>query len=141
MAVVINHVIVHCRDKQESARFMAEILGLPEPTPFHRFLVVQMDNGATLDFLDSPDQEIVWEHFAFLVGESDFDQIFARMTERGLPYWSDPFFEHPGEINTDDGGRSVYFQDPNKHLLEILTVPYGGERLAAKYTGVDGHSR
>ena len=78
MSVVINHVIVHCRNKEESAAFLAEILGLPAPSAFHRFQVVRMDNGATLDFLDSPDEEIVWEHFAFLVGEADFDVLKAH---------------------------------------------------------------
>jgi len=134
MSVVINHVIVHCRNKEESAAFLAEILGLPAPSAFHRFQVVRMDNGATLDFLDSPDEEIVWEHFAFLVGEADFDLILNRVKQRGIQFWSDPFCTKAGQINTDDGGRAIYFRDPNHHLLEILTVPYGGDRLAAKYT-------
>lgn len=133
MTVVINHIVVHCHDKEQSAAFVADVLGLPEPTTFHRFKVVRLDNGATLDFLDSPDHEIVWEHFAFLVGESDFDAIFARIQKRNIQFWADPFSKLPGEINTDDGGRAIYFKDPNNHLLEILTVPYGGERLAAKY--------
>ncbi len=109
MAVVINHIIVHCRNKEESASFLADVLGLPAPTSFH------------------------WEHFAFLVDESDFDAIFARIQQRNIQFWSDPICKRPGEINTDDGGRSIYFKDPNNHLLEILTVPYGGEHLAAKY--------
>lgn len=134
MSVVINHVIVHCHNKEESAAFMATILGLPEPSTFHRFQVVRLDNGATLDFLDSPEEEIVWEHFAFLVSESDFDAILGRIQARNIPFWSDPFGKIPDQINTDDGGRSIYFRDPNNHLLEILTVPYGGDRLAAKYT-------
>ncbi|MCP9831494.1 VOC family protein [Synechococcus sp. HJ21-Hayes] len=133
MAVVINHIVVHCYNKEESAAFIADVLGLPEPRPFHCFQVVCLDNGATLDFLDSPDNEIVWEHFAFLVDEGDFDAIFARIQTRKMQFWSDPFCKLPGVINTDDGGRSIYFKDPNGHLLEILTVPYGGERLAAKY--------
>jgi catechol 2,3-dioxygenase-like lactoylglutathione lyase family enzyme len=133
MAVVINHIIVHCRNKEESAAFLADVLGLPAPTSFHRFQVVRLDNGATLDFLDSPEDEIVWEHFAFLVDESDFDAVLARIQQRNIQFWSDPFCKLPGQINTDDGGRSIYFKDPNNHLLEILTVPYGGERLAAKY--------
>jgi catechol 2,3-dioxygenase-like lactoylglutathione lyase family enzyme len=120
MSVVINHIVVHCHNKEASASFLADILGLPEPTTFHRFQVVRLDNGATLDFLDSPDNEIVWEHFAFLVDESDFDAILSRIKMRNVQFWAEPF-------------GSLYFKDPNNHLIEILTVPYGGERLAAKY--------
>jgi catechol 2,3-dioxygenase-like lactoylglutathione lyase family enzyme len=133
MSVVINHIVVHCHNKEASASFLADILGLPEPTTFHRFQVVRLDNGATLDFLDSPDNEIVWEHFAFLVDESDFDAILSRIKMRNVQFWAEPFGTRLGEINNDDGGRSLYFKDPNNHLIEILTVPYGGERLAAKY--------
>jgi catechol 2,3-dioxygenase-like lactoylglutathione lyase family enzyme len=124
MPVQLNHTIVNVRDKQESARFLVEILGLPEPTPFGPFLVVQVDNGVSLDFADDHG-EVDPQHYAFLVGEAEFDAIFGRITERGLPYWADPFKQHPGEINTNDGGRGVYWDDPNGHRLEIITRPYG----------------
>jgi catechol 2,3-dioxygenase-like lactoylglutathione lyase family enzyme len=124
MPVQLNHTIVNVRDKRESARFLAEILGLPRPTPFGPFLVVDVDNGVSLDFAD--DQGPVQpQHYAFLVGEAEFDEIFGRITERGLPYWADPFKRHPGEINTHDGGRGVYWDDPSGHRLEIITRPYG----------------
>jgi len=125
MAVQLNHTIVSVRDKQESARFVTEILGLPEPTPFGPFLVVEAANGVSLDFADDHGP-VHPQHYAFLVGETDFDDIFGRIRERGLPYWADPFRNRPGEINTHDGGRGVYWCDPSGHFLEILTVPYGG---------------
>ena len=65
------------------------------------------------------------QHYAFLVDDPDFDDIFGRIKERDLPYWADPFRRYPGEINTNDGGRGVYWEDPNGHLLEIITRPYG----------------
>ena len=65
-------------------------------------------------------------HYAFLVGEAEFEEIFGRIKERGLDYWADPFKNRPGEINHNDGGRGVYWDDPNGHVLEIITVPYGG---------------
>ena len=57
--------------------------------------------------------------------KSEFDEIFGRIRERGLSYWADPARGKVGEINHHDGGRGVYFEDPNGHLLEILTRPYG----------------
>ena len=124
MAVRLNHTIVSVRDKRESATFLAEILGLDQPTPFGPFLVVQVDNDVSLDFAD--DQGPVHpQHYAFLVSETEFDEIFGRIRERGLEYWADPHHDQLGKINTRDGGRGVYFQDPGGHYLEIITRPYG----------------
>jgi catechol 2,3-dioxygenase-like lactoylglutathione lyase family enzyme len=124
MTVQLNHTIVAARDKQRSATFLSEILGLPEATRFGPFLVVEVDNGASLDFHDT-EGEITPQHYAFLIGEDDFDDIFGRIQDRGLEYWADPFKSRPGEINRNDGGRGVYFDDPDGHLLEVITRPYG----------------
>jgi catechol 2,3-dioxygenase-like lactoylglutathione lyase family enzyme len=124
MAVQLNHTIVTVRDKRESATFLAEILGLRQPTPFGRFLVVQVDNDVSLDFADGHG-EVKPQHYAFLVGETEFDEIFGRIRARGLTYWADPGRRRPGEINTNDGGRGVYWEDPSGHFLEIITRPYG----------------
>ena len=124
MAVQLNHTIVAARDRHESAIFLSEILGLKPPATYGPFAVVELDNEVSLDFIDDP--EIHQRHYAFLVTEAEFDAIFARIRDRGLPYWADPFERHPDEINTNDGGRGVYWSDPNGHKLEILTVPYGG---------------
>ena len=122
MPVQLNHTIVHARDKRESATFLSGILGLPEPTPYGPFLVVEAANGVSLDFIEEPGEP---QHYAFLVTEEEFDAIFDRITERGLTYWADPARRRPGEINTNDGGRGVYWEDPNGHFLEIITRPYG----------------
>ena len=66
------------------------------------------------------------QHYAFLVSEHEFDQIWARIKDRGLTFWADPFHRHQGRINTNDGGRGLYWSDPNGHNLEIITRPYGG---------------
>jgi catechol 2,3-dioxygenase-like lactoylglutathione lyase family enzyme len=124
MAVQLNHTIVSAHDKQASAAFMSEILGLAPPTPYGPFLVVEADNGASLDFADW-DESVVSQHYAFLVGETEFDEIFGRIRDRGLPYWADPHQSAEGQINHADGGRGVYFEDPSGHLLEIITRPYG----------------
>ena len=126
MSVQLNHTIVHSRDKREAAEFFRSILGLPEPVPYGPFLAVACDNGVTLDFADDHEGEFTPQHYAFLVADAEFDEIFGRIKERELPYWADPFHRQPGAINTNDGGRGLYWDDPNGHVLEIITVPYGG---------------
>lgn len=124
MAVQLNHTIVYASDKEASASFLADVLGLASPTPFGPFMTVETANDVTLDFLDT-DEEIAGQHYAFLVSETEFDEIFGRIRDRGLDYWADPGHRRPGQINTNDGGRGVYFNDPDGHNLEIITRPYG----------------
>ncbi len=124
MSVQLNHTIVWCRDKHVSAKFLADVLGLPAPSRFGPFLVVEAANGVSLDYHDA-DGTIAPQHYAFLIGEGEFDEIFGRIRQRGLQYWADPGRSQPGRINDNDGGRGVYFQDPDGHLLEIITRPDG----------------
>lgn len=128
MSIAFNHTIVASHDKQASAGFLAELLGLPPPEPFSHFLVVGLDHGASLDYSEVPaDEPIHPQHYAFLVSETEFDEIYARITGRGLDHWADPQRTRPGEINHRDGGRGVYFPDPDGHNMEILTRPYGSD--------------
>jgi extradiol dioxygenase family protein len=124
MPVQLNHTIVNVRDKRESATFLADVLGLAAPYPFGPFLVVEMENGVSLDFADDHGPPHP-QHYAFLVSEEDFDRVFARIQQRGLTYWADPGRRRPGEINTNDGGRGLYWEEPSGHFLEIITRPYG----------------
>jgi catechol 2,3-dioxygenase-like lactoylglutathione lyase family enzyme len=124
MAVDFNHTIVSARDNQKSATFLAEILSLPAPRPWGPFLMVRTENGANIDFMNT-DDEITPQHYAFLVSESDFDKIFGRIRDKRLTYWADPGQTKVNEINHHDGGRGVYFEDPDRHLLEVITRPYG----------------
>ena len=125
MAVELNHTIVTVRDKHEAATFLTELLGLPPYTTFGPFAVVELANGVSMDFADDHG-DVVPRHYAFLVTESEFDEIYGRIKSRGIDYWADPGQRRPGEINHNDGGRGVYWLDPNGHFLEIITVPYGG---------------
>ena len=128
MTVQLNHTIVAAHDKRTSARFLADLLGLQVSPQYGPFIPVAIPNGVTLDYMDQPGSgfaEITPQHYAFLVSEDDFDAIFGRIREAGLTYWADPAHRREGEINTNDGGRGVYFDDPNGHVLEILTRPYG----------------
>jgi catechol 2,3-dioxygenase-like lactoylglutathione lyase family enzyme len=124
MSVHLNHTIVAARDKRESAGFLADLLGLEAPTTYGPFSVLRLDNDVSLDFVD--DVEVHPRHYAFLVTEEEFDEIFGRIRARGLDFWADPFQHRAGEINTNDGGRGVYWLDPDGHVLEIITRPYGG---------------
>ena len=123
MAVQLNHTIVSARDSHASAGFLAELLGLPAPGRFGPFVTVETANGVTLDFVDT-DGDITPQHYAFLISEGEFDEIFGRVRERGLAFWADPGKRQPGQINHADGGRGVYFEDPDGHVLENITRPY-----------------
>ena len=125
MSVKLNHTIVHASDRDATATFLTEILGLPAPSSYGPFLVVEVDNEVSLDVVHDPGP-ISKQHYAFLVSEDDFDAIFDRIKARDLAYWADPSHRRAGEINTNDGGRGVDWDDPDGHNLEIITRPYGG---------------
>ncbi len=126
MAIEFNHTIVAARDRTESATFFTEMFGLPAAKEFGPFLAVTIAHRASLDYAQAPaGADIVPQHYAFLVSESEFDEIYGRIRQRGLQHWADPHGQHPGEINHHDGGRGVYFRDPSGHNLEIITRPYG----------------
>ena len=125
MSVELNHTIVHVSDRFAAATDLAEILGVDPPTTFGPFQVLTLANGVSLDFADdhgAPHSQ----HYAFMVGEEEFDAIRQRIVDRGRPFWADPSHRREGEINTNDGGRGLYWEGPSGHNLEIITVPYGG---------------
>jgi catechol 2,3-dioxygenase-like lactoylglutathione lyase family enzyme len=125
MTVQLNHTIVEAQDRDATADFLVEILGLAEAKKFGPFRVVELGNGVSLDVIQA-DGPVHPQHYAFLVGEDEFDHIWDRIKKRGLTFWADPFRRQPGRINTNDGGRGLYWADPNGHNLEIITRPYGG---------------
>jgi catechol 2,3-dioxygenase-like lactoylglutathione lyase family enzyme len=133
MTIRLDHTIVPARDKLASAAFFAELFGLTVRTG--HFAQVQVNESLTLDFADEAEP---WggpgfdprtgrsHHYAFHVGEDEFEAIFGRVKARGIPYGSEPHRHTDGRINTRRGGRGFYFEDPNGHLLEIMTVPETG---------------
>jgi len=122
----LNHTIVWCRDRMRSSAFLTDILGLPPAKPFLHFMVVELGNGVSLDFMEK-EGEVAAQHYAFLVSDAEFDAGFGNIRRQGVAYWADPARQHPGEINTHWGGRGVYFTDPDGHLMEMITRPYGNE--------------
>ena len=119
----LNHLIVHARDKDASAEFLADILGVTAGPQWGPFRPVQTANGVTLDFINA--EKVHTTHYAFLVDDREFDEGFAKIRKAGIPYYARPDKSGHGEINTYYGGRGVYFEDPDGHLLELITKPYG----------------
>lgn len=125
MPVQLNHTIVEARDRDRTAEFLVDLLGLPAAASYGPFRVVELGNGVSLDVIQA-DGPVHPQHYAFLVDEDEFDRIWDRIKERELTFWADPFHRSAGEINTNDGGRGLYWSDPDGHNLEIITRPYGG---------------
>src|SRR5215211_3545519 len=111
MTITFNHTIVAAYDKKRSATFLTELFDLPSPTPFAQFMMVTLANDVSLDYADVPEgEEVRSQHYAFLVSEEEFDDIYGRIKQWGLDHWADPAASRPGEINHNDGGRGVYFR-------------------------------
>ncbi|WP_194814451.1 VOC family protein [Nocardia sp. XZ_19_385] len=128
MSVQFNHTIVGCRDKQVSAEFWSDILGLEIGKEAGPFIPLTTENGVTFDLANVPPfiEEIPPQHYAFLISEAEFDVAYAKIQRYKLDHWADPQKHGVNEINHHDGGRGVYFEDPSGHYLELITVPYGG---------------
>ena len=124
MAVHLNHTIVEAEDRDLTADFLVGLLGLAPAVTFGPFRVVALGNDVSLDVAQATGP-IHPQHYAFLVSEAEFDEIWERIKQRELTYWADPYRRHRGQINTNHGGRGLYWDDPNGHILEIITRPYG----------------
>jgi len=136
MTIRLDHTIVPTKDKVASAKFFAEIFGLKVKPGRGYFAQVRINKSLTLDFSDEPED---WGgpdhldsetgpslHYAFHVSDAEFEAIFSRVKAKALPYGSEPDSPTDGHINTRRGGRGFYFEDPNGHLLEVMTVPETG---------------
>jgi catechol 2,3-dioxygenase-like lactoylglutathione lyase family enzyme len=121
MSIQFNHTIVWCHDKQASSQFLTQTLGLPPARPFLHFMVVQLSNGVSMDFMEKAG-EVSPQHYAFQVADQEFEDVLARLQARSQPIWADPGRSLGGQLNHRFNGRGFYFDDPNGHLLECLTV-------------------
>ena len=120
MAIVLDHTIVPARDKVASAKFFARIFGLAYEGPHSHFTPVKVNDNLTLDFDDRENFES--HHYAFRISESEFDAIFGRVKGEGIAYGSGPRSRKDMQINHRKGGRGFYFEDPNGHVLEVMTA-------------------
>ncbi len=121
MAIVLDHTIEPARDKEASARFFAQIMGLSYQGASGHFAPVQVNESLTFDF----DNRETFEshHYAFYISDDEFDAILGRVRAAGRPYGSGPMSHQDGKINTRRGGRGFYFADLDGHLLEVMTTP------------------
>ena len=132
MAIGFDHHILPSTDRDRSARFLAEVLGLPEPRQEGPFLAVDLSNDVAI-YVAGWDRTVTPQHYAFLVDEEDLDGVLARLEARGADWWADPEGTALRQVNHDDGGRGCYFRDPDGHWLEVLTVRYGGRPAATRH--------
>ena len=120
MTIKLNHTIVPSHDKTESAKFFARIFGLKYESSNSHFDCVHLDES--LVFLFDNYESFESHHYAFKVGEDEFDAIFGRVRDEGIAYGSRPSSQDDMTINHNNGGRGVYFRDANGHSLELLTA-------------------
>jgi catechol 2,3-dioxygenase-like lactoylglutathione lyase family enzyme len=124
VTIHLDHTIVPSHTRDASARRLAELLGVPcGPAQAGPFFAVYVNDGLTLDFIQT-DEEFPIYHFAFRVTEQDFDRILGRVQAAGIPYRSDVRGPVNMKINTDYGGRMIYWNEPDGHQWEILTASY-----------------
>ncbi len=122
MSVELNHIIVPAKDKWASAKFLAGVLGVEAGPEWAHFVPVRVGR-VTIDFDNA--KNFSHHHCAFLVGEAEFDAALKRIKAAGIKFFAEFDRSGPGEINRNYGGRGLYFDDPNGHLFELLTRPYG----------------
>jgi hypothetical protein len=103
-------------------------------------MVVQLANNVSLDFMEKAGPISV-QHYAFLIGEGEFDATFSRIRGEGISYWADPGKSRPNEINPNDGGSGVYFEDPDGHVLEVITRPMEADENLVTAGGLAGTTR
>ncbi|MBC3920080.1 VOC family protein [Undibacterium sp. CY18W] len=124
MSIELDHVIVPTRNKLVSAKLLAELLGVPwAPTSLGPFAPVFVSDGLTLDFMDTEEDFPIY-HFCFRVSQQDFDAILGRIQAAGIAYRSSVRGPMDGQINTDYGGSMIYWNEPDGHQWEMLTVSY-----------------
>lgn len=137
MAIELDHSIVPSHHKVASARLLAELLGVPwAASGLGPFSPVYVNDGLTLDFIETAEPFPVY-HYCFRVSPADFDAILGRIEAAGIPYRSRVHEPTDRQINTDYGGKGIYWNEPDGHQWEILTVSYarqpapgGGSRPA-----------
>lgn len=124
MSIELDHTIVPSRRPAASAKRLAELLGVPwSATGAGPFSPVYVNAGLTLDFIGTDEVFPVY-HFCFRVSDEDFDAILERLKRAGIPYRSSVRGPQDQKINTDYGGRMVYWNEPDGHQWELLTASY-----------------
>jgi catechol 2,3-dioxygenase-like lactoylglutathione lyase family enzyme len=121
---ILDHMILKVNDLEASVAFYTGVLGFSAAGMDGPFTVISA--GPDFQIQIAPWGTSGFEHYAFAVSKSEFDQIFSRIKAAGIAYG--PTFDSvdtntgPGEESGARGtAPTLYFNDPNKHLLEIRT--------------------
>ena len=124
MSAHLDHLIIPARDRNASARRIAELFGVPWATSgVGPFSPVYLNDGLTLDF-DEWGENVPKQHYCFRVGQHEFETILDRIRTAGIAYRSMPHGPMDHQINTAHGGSIVYWEEPDGHVWELLTVSY-----------------
>ena len=124
MTIHLDHLMVPCRDKVASAKLLAEILGVPwTETSVGPFAAVYVSDELTIDFDEWPDP-VPKIHYCFRVDENEFKLILQRIKAAGIPYRSNVHGPIDFEVDVQHGGSIVYWNEPDGHQWEMLTVSY-----------------
>ena len=128
MTIELDHTIVPSRDKVAAARLLAGLLGVPwSPTALGPFSAVYVNDGLTLDFIDTGDAFPIY-HYCFRVSDDEFDAILGRLKAAGIAYRSTVRGPVDSSVDTSFGGRGLYWNIPDGHQWEMLTVSYARPR-------------
>lgn len=132
MTVLLDHTLIPARDRKAAARLLATLLGVPwAESGVGPFSPVYVNEGLTLDF-DQADGACPVLHYCFRVSETEFDGIVARLRTAGIEYRSTPHGAVDMQLNTEHGGRIVYWSKPDGHVWEALTVSYARQPKAGR---------
>lgn len=118
----LDHLIVPSRDREASATFLAELLGVEHGESIGIFSAVYVNDTLTIDFGDAGEFDI--HHYCFSVTDDEFDVILGRIAEKGIPYRSSPHGPMDMKFSTEYGGKNLYWVDADGHVWEMLTASY-----------------
>jgi len=125
MPIELDHVIVSARNQRASAERLASLLGVPwSESGAGPFSPVYVNAGLTLDFIDDSSSQLPVQHFCFRVDDKTFDAILQRLRAASIKYRSSVHGPVDMQVNTQYGGKIVYWSEPDGHAWEILTVSY-----------------
>ncbi|NCJ07899.1 VOC family protein [Synechococcales cyanobacterium C] len=124
MTIELDHIIVPCRNQVRSAKRLAELLGVPwAEKSIGSFSPVYVNSGLTLDFQETDDNFPIY-HVCFRVEEEEFNAILKRLKAFGIDYRSTLRGGVDKQVNTEFGGLMIYWNEPDDHQWEMLTVSY-----------------
>jgi hypothetical protein len=128
MAIELDHFIVSSHNRVASAKMLGEILGVPwQETALGIFSPVFINAGLTLDFVQT-DADYPVEHYCFRVSPDDFDTILDRIKAAGIGYRSTVRGPVDSQVDTQFGGKGIYWNEPDGHQWEMLTVSYARQQ-------------